>query len=105
VFERFDAFGRKRDQENGLPIDATGSVHGAPEGDVPLDGIDSLSSYLARSPQATGCLIRYLSYSSFGLDRCDQDTIAAELAGGDGSLKSLVKAIAHAPQFATRNPD
>ncbi|HZJ66083.1 MAG TPA: DUF1592 domain-containing protein [Kofleriaceae bacterium] len=105
AFEHFDGFGRKRDQENGLPIDATGTLSGMAEGDIALDGIDSLSRYLAGSKQATQCLVRYMSYSAYGLDHCSEADIGNELAAGDGSLKSIVMAILHAPQFATRTGD
>jgi hypothetical protein len=102
AFEHFDGFGRKRDQEEGLPIDARGTLYGMTDGDIPLDGIDSLSRYLATSKQATACLVRYMSYSAYGLDRCSGSEIEQEVASGDGSLKSVVMALIHAPQFTTR---
>jgi hypothetical protein len=105
AFEHFDGFGRKRDQENGIPIDSTGTLAGMDEGDIPLDGLDSLSSYLATSPQATACLVRYMAYNAYGLEDCSVDEIDAELAASDGSLESVVLALVHAPQFATRTAD
>lgn len=102
AFEHFDAFGRRRDQENGVAIDATGSVAGMPEGDVAIDGLDSLSSYLSTSPAVQQCLTRYLAYNAYGLDHCSESAITSELAAGDGSLKSIVMAVIHAPQFTTR---
>jgi uncharacterized protein DUF1588/uncharacterized protein DUF1592/uncharacterized protein DUF1595/uncharacterized protein DUF1587 len=104
AFEHFDGFGRKRDMENGFPIDATGTLAGTPDGDIALDGLDSLSSYLATSQPAQACLARYYSYFAYGLDHCSTDAIGDELAGSDGSLASLVLAIVHAPQFSVRSP-
>ena len=102
AFEHFDGFGRRRDQENGVAIDATGTLLGAADGDIALDGLDSLSSYLATSPQVTSCLARYISYNAYGLDHCSEDSIKTELASSNGSVKSIVMAVIHAPQFTTR---
>ena len=105
AFEHFDGFGRKRDQENGVAIDATGTLSGMPAGDVALDGLDSLSTYLSTSPQVTQCLARYVSYNAYGLDHCSEDSIGAELAGSNGSVKSIVMAVIHAPLFSSRTAD
>jgi len=102
AFEHFDGFGRKRDQENGMTIDATGVLSGMDNGDIALNGLDSLSNYLATSTQVTQCLTRYLSYNAYGLDHCSEDSIGAEIAASDGSVKSIVMAVIHAPQFTTR---
>jgi hypothetical protein len=102
AFEHFDAFGRKRDQDNGLPIDATGLLAGAHDGDIALDGLDSLSSYLSTSHQVTQCLARYVSYNAYGLDRCSEAEIGAEIEASNGSLKSIVMAVIHAPHFIAR---
>jgi hypothetical protein len=105
AFEHFDSFGRKRDQENGHPIDSTGTLSGMASGDVPLDGIDSLSNYLATSKQVSQCLTRYVSYNAYGVDHCSESAINAELAASDGSVKSIVMAVIHAPQFTTRSAE
>ncbi|HEU4729161.1 MAG TPA: DUF1592 domain-containing protein [Kofleriaceae bacterium] len=102
AFEHFDGFGKRRDQENGVAIDSTGVLSGMPAGDVALDGLDSLSSYLATSPEVTQCLTRYIAYNAYGLDHCSEDAIQGELAAGTGSVKSIVMAVIHAPQFTTR---
>jgi len=105
AFEHFDAFGRKRDQENGVAIDATGNLSGLDEGEIALDGLDSLSNYLATSAQVTQCLARYMSYAAYGLDHCSEAAITAELAASNGSVKSIVMAVIHAPQFTTRTAE
>jgi hypothetical protein len=105
TFEHFDGFGRQRDQESGIPIDATGALSGMAGGDVALDGLDSLSSYLSTSPQVTQCLVRYMSYNAYGIDHCSEAAIQAELAASDGSVKSIVMAVIHAPQFTTRTAE
>ena len=105
TFEQFDGFGRRRDLDNGLPIDTHGELAGMPAGSIPLDGLDSLSAYLATSAEVRTCVTRYLSYNSFGLDHCSTSSIDDELAAGDGSLVSVIKAIVHAPHFTTRTGD
>jgi hypothetical protein len=102
AFERFDTFGRRRDTDGGLPIDTTGELTGTPDGTVPLADLDGLAGYLGTSAQARACVVRYVSYFGLGLDQCSRDEIAGELAAGDGSLKSVVLAIIHAPHFTTR---
>jgi hypothetical protein len=105
AFERFDALGRRRDTDNGLPIDTHGELTGMSDGDIPLADLDGLAAYLGTSADARACLVRYLSYFGNGLDQCSRDEIASELAAGDGSLKSALLAIIHAPHFTTRTGD
>jgi hypothetical protein len=102
AFEHFDGFARRRDQEGGQPIDATGALTGMPEGDIPLDGIESLTSYLAESPAVEACLIRNMSYYAYGLDGCNQEAIRADVEASGSTLKSMVLAIIRAPQFSRR---
>jgi hypothetical protein len=102
AFEHYDGFGRIRDQEGGVAIDATGVMHEMPEGDVPLDGVDSVSEYLATSSAVEECLVRYMSYYSYGLDGCNQQEIVDGVRESGSSLKSMVLAIIRAPQFSRR---
>jgi len=104
-FEHFDAFGRKRDQENGVAIDATGTLSGMSDGDIALDGLDSLSTYLSTNKDVTQCLTRFMSYTAYGLDRCSQSAISTELAASNGSVKAIVMAVIHAPHFTTRTAE
>jgi hypothetical protein len=105
AFERFDAFGRRRDQDGGLPVDSSGQLTGMPEGTVELADVDTLSRYLATSTQVRECVTRYLSYFSLGLDRCSESEVRAEVSAGDGSLQSIVSAIVHSSHFTTRTAD
>ena len=105
AFEHYDAFGRRRDQENGVPIDATGALTGIPEGEVALDGVDSLVSYLATSAEAERCYVHYASYYAFGLAGCSEEDVLAEVAASGGTLEGVIRAIVHAPHFTTRTAD
>lgn len=102
AFEHYDGFGRFRDQERGQPIDATGLLAGAPDGDVPLDGLDSLSQHLAESPPVGECLVRHLSYYAYGLEGCNQPAIVDHAAASGWALDGILIGIVRAPQFSRR---
>ncbi len=102
AFENYDGFGRPRDQEGGVSIDATGTLKGTPDGDLPLDGVASVSEYLAASPKVEECLVRYMSYYSYGLDGCNQEIILDDVRASGATLESMVLGIIRAPQFSRR---
>jgi hypothetical protein len=104
-FEHYDAFGRWRDQENGAPIDATGTLVGTKAGDVAFDGVTQLSAYLATSDDVKTCLVRLWSYAAYGTsswaeDACTYDAISA--GAGQYGLRDVLTAIIHAPHFSQR---
>jgi uncharacterized protein DUF1588/uncharacterized protein DUF1592/uncharacterized protein DUF1595/uncharacterized protein DUF1587/uncharacterized protein DUF1585 len=115
AFEHYDAFGNYRSDENGVPIDATGTIYSASatDGDVPIDGLSGaqgLSTYLAQSEGLKSCLVRYWSYYAFGTagwdqDACTYDTIRNEAAAQSYSLKSVLMGILHTKRFTTRVND
>ncbi len=110
AFEEYDAFGRYRSMENGLPIDATGELDDVVGGPIPLDGVQSLSDYLAGSDEARSCFIRYWSYYAHGRAEweqyeCNHDGIRAEVAEQGDSLRDTLLAIVHAPHFTHRVAD
>jgi len=113
AFEHYDAFGRYRDDENGVAIDATGTIYAASaaDGDVQIDGLSAekggLQYYLANSAEVKTCLVRYWSYYAFGSaswdqDGCTYDAIRAEASKSSYSLKGLLTAIVKSPRFTTR---
>jgi hypothetical protein len=114
AFENFDTVGRYRSQEvdkQGVthPIDATGTLSGMPEGDVPLSGAASLIEYLSKSDQVRACVVRYWSYYVHGRDnwpekKCNDDSVRRESATKGNSLKSVLMGmgILHAPTFVRR---
>jgi hypothetical protein len=110
AFEHYDGFGRYRDQEKGTPIDASGMLTGMPAGDVPLDGVDSLVSYLVGQDQVRACLVRYWSYYAHGRDnwpekKCNDDAVRREAAADDYTLLSVLYGLLHAPTFTRRVQD
>ncbi len=110
AFERYDAFGRYREQESGTAIDASGELTGVLGGPVPLDGLQSLSDHLSTSDEARSCLIRYWSYYAYGREgwpeqECNHDAIRRESAADGYKLQSTLFAILHAPHFTRRVSD
>jgi len=107
AFEHYDAFGRWRDQENGIPVDVTGTIVGTKAGDVPINGLPGLTSYLTTSDDTGACLVRYLSYYAFGSaswtdDSCTYDAVSTEAARDQFKLRSVLMGIVHAPRFTRR---
>jgi len=58
--ERFDAIGRLRNRENGVPIDAMGSYRGRDGEPVKFFGARGLARFLAGSEEAHGALVEKL---------------------------------------------
>ena len=113
-FEHYDAFGRYRDTENGLPIDDSLQVLAPPSGgDAQLAGLsgpNSLGEYLAASEDVQKCMLRYWTYfaygsSSWAQDACTYDSIYQEASQASFGLKDFLKAIIHAQNFTTRVKD
>lgn len=113
-FEQYDAFGRFRTTDNGLPIDTSVTVYADPEGnDDALEGLSgpgSLSEYLAESDDVQRCMERYWTYYAYGSsswaeDGCTYDAVYQEAANGNFALKSVLKAIIHAQNFTSRVQD
>jgi len=114
AFENYDAFGRYRTSENGLPVVDTATIFADPQGrDVNVTGVSgpgSLSAYLAASDDVNRCMLRYWTYyaygsSSWAQDGCTYDAIDAETQRGSFGLKSALMAVLHAPNFTTRVQD
>ncbi len=115
AFENYDAFGNYRTTENGVNVDATGTIYSAnaSDGDVAIDGLSGaqgLQTYLAKNDDVKTCLVRYWSYYAFGSaswaqDKCTYDAIRKDASADSYALKSILTAILHAPRFTTRVND
>jgi hypothetical protein len=110
VFENYDGFGRYRAMDGGAPVNVTGTLKGVPEGDVPLDGPQSLIDYLATSDKVRACVVRYWSYYAHGRDnwaskQCNDDAVRIESAKNGNTLKSVLMGILHAQTFTKRVKD
>jgi hypothetical protein len=104
ALETFDAIGRRRDSEDGHPIDATGTLV---TGEV-LAGAQALRDVLAtRRPQFYRTLTRKLLTFALGrglepADECTVDRLVAELVASGGRVSTLVAGIAHSRPFQMR---
>jgi hypothetical protein len=114
AFENYDGWGRYRTTDNGFPTDDTAIIYSDPEGNddnlTGLSGGGSLPAFLAQSPDVTTCLERYWTYYAFGTsswaqDGCTYNAISSEANTQGGTLKSILMAILHTPNFATRVQD
>jgi hypothetical protein len=111
ALEHYDAFGRYRTMDGNTPIDATGTIFGAPDGtDVPLNGAESLASYLTSTEAVSSCLVRYWSYYAHGRDNwsqkiCNHDAVRREASASGYTLRSVLTGLIHAPTFTRRVKD
>jgi len=68
ALEHFDPIGRYRETENGMAINATGSVNGAP-----FDGAAQLGAALRKEPKVIACLMRNFYRNANGRVEDDKD--------------------------------
>jgi hypothetical protein len=114
-FEHYDGFGRYRDNENGVAIDARGKLVNVNtrEGSPPFDGLSgpgSLQEYLAASEDVKHCMVRHWAYyaygsASWGQDACTYRSIEQEATANNYALRSVLSGIIHAAHFTRRVQD
>ncbi len=105
AFEHYDALGGWRDDEHGLPIDASGmipSMGSSPE--IPTTGPVEMVEALAGHPAAQHCFAQRLYTYTFArhghADRCAIDTLDTELTAG--TVLDAVTEMILSEQFSTR---
>ncbi|MEM9070397.1 MAG: DUF1592 domain-containing protein [Myxococcota bacterium] len=103
AFEHYDAFGRRREHEHGTPIDATGSILREGEEDIPLDGVDSLSAFLAESDKVRHCYADYVAYYAYGVEGCGAAEIEEAALEAGGGLRDVLRATVLAEYFRSRS--
>jgi len=104
AWEHFDEAGRYRDQEQGLPIDATGHVQDSAGGELfTFDGQEQLMANLADQSIVYQCFSAYLATYAFGTTQsCLGPTQAADLESGTIGVADAFAALAAEPHFTTR---
>lgn len=109
-FEHFDGVGAWRDQDNGQPVDATGTIVKALR-DAQLEGdfqtVPELAERLARSPQVMNCMattaFRYgLGRVESPQDLCALEGIQATFQSSGGRWNELLVAIVKSDGFRLR---
>lgn len=101
--EHYDAVGRWRDTDQGLPIDATGTISGGRS----FDGAASLASVVKKDPRLGACATTKLF--SYALGREPQDLDADRLgaltkgfAGAQHRARALIVSLVHNDAFRKR---
>lgn len=109
AFENLDGLGRWRTQENGLPVDATGTFQLDGQ-NISFDGPVSLTKAMANSRQAHDCYSRHLVEYVYGRET-DKGAADANLVAQAGarsknamSVKDLILELVTTDAFVTRTP-
>lgn len=108
--EHFDALGRYRTEENGAPIDASGSFVGLDDRrlDGTFYGVQELGAALAESDRVLSCMTKNLYSAAMarnldGRDQCSIEEIAVESSPTDRrSVKEILISIVTSQRFRTR---
>jgi len=104
AFEHYDATGRWRDIDAGMPVDATGMLTET-DVDGAIDGVQQLTAKLLKSPQVKSCVATQWFRWAFGRteqtpdDVCTIGQLAHALDAAGGDLRSLVRATVKSPTF------
>ncbi|WP_437962740.1 DUF1592 domain-containing protein (plasmid) [Sorangium sp. So ce119] len=105
-FEHYDALGRWRDAENGIPVDASGELTQT-DVDGPFDGAVELAHRLADSEQVRACVVK--QWFRFGHGRAEQGEDACSLSqatqafeASGYNIKALLVALTQTDAFRYR---
>lgn len=106
-FENYDAAGRFRSADNGLPVDATGVALGLGDSDGPYDGAVELQSMFARSDAVRDCAVeKFFVYANGRVpeaeDACQLHGLQSAFEAAGGDLDELVLQIVRRPEFFLR---
>lgn len=100
AFERFDAIGRLRSTDGGMPIDDSGEL---PDGQR-FVGAAELAGLIARDPRFVRCTVEKLM--TYGLGRAPLPDVDAQrieaLSAGAGTLRSLIESLVLDDAFRSR---
>lgn len=105
-FEQFDTLGRFRSTENGVPIDASGSIV-ASDIDGPFNGVSELAEKLADSDDVRSCYAKMWFRYAYGRaeaseDACAVDEIETAFSKSNGSVKALLLSLTQTDTFMFR---
>jgi hypothetical protein len=109
AFEHYDAVGRWRDQDNGSPVDATGTYDFA-DGTKSFDGAIELMDIISKGTQAHECYARRLFEYLYGRDVADgaaDGNLIQEVgrrSRGSASIKAMVLDLLTTDAFLARQP-
>jgi hypothetical protein len=103
TLENFDALGRWRDTENGVPIDVSGTLAGT-DVDGPFVGPVELAQKLAASQTVANCVVRQFFRFGFGrYDTADDapttDSLTGQFRMGKENVLDLAVSMTQVPAF------
>jgi hypothetical protein len=106
-FENYDAIGRYRGDENGLPIDANGELVSAGTASGAFSGAVELAKKLATSPEVRSCVQKQWFRFSLGRfegpeDACTLQGLAADFEASDFDVKTLLLSLVTSDAFRYR---
>lgn len=102
-FEHYDEAGRYREQDSGLPVDASGTFTGAGGQVLSFTGLDDLASHLASQPGVGNCASGYVNaYAYANGVACLGETRRAELVAGTLGFLDYYASLAGEPSFTRR---
>lgn len=103
AFEHFDEGGRYRPDEDGLPIDPTGSFISSAGEQVNFASQEELATTLAGLPEVQQCLAAYLATFAFGTsEACLATQAVPEMQAGTMSIVDAFASLAGEPHFVSR---
>jgi hypothetical protein len=105
LLEGFDAIGRHRISEHGVPVDTTGAVPALGEGYAQLDSATDLIRALAEAPQTTACFSRHWLRFALGRTADEGDAVEIALVAASvqsGSLREGLIRLLASPSFLHR---
>jgi hypothetical protein len=106
AFEAYDAVGTYRTEQNGHPIDTSGALVGASEGDQPVADAVALAKLLARSSDTYDCLARQAYRFTLGRGESDYDRCtlakAREVLSTSHDVRGLMASIIGSDSFVAR---
>lgn len=108
AFESYDAIGRYRASEGGVPIDTSGFVAKSEDADGPFQNVRELGQKLSESQQVRRCVATQWFRYAFGrhegpADTCSLTDMASALERSDGNLVELVVALTRTEAFRYRS--
>lgn len=106
-FEHYDALGRWRDTDEGVPVDASGEVVGTDDADGPFDGVPELAAQLAGSDHVRECIaIQWFRYAvgrtETARDTCSVQTLNERFRESGYDLRELLVSVVRTDAFRHR---
>ena len=111
TFENYNELGLRREIQNGITIDATGTIEentqmspqervSVPGSPLPLAGYNDLLDFLVDSDQIEECFARFVSYYAHGVDYVPVNMDEVRKRGS--TLKAYFMTVIRSPQFSER---